>query len=76
MIQLNPVEQAMLDTLIVIRDHFDKSKMGRETFPVVMGQVRKAIARGENKIFGCPQGLHAGRCDCTSSAPGKSLHAG
>ncbi len=65
---LNPVEDAMLNALLVARDLLLNPKTWTLRYRDVLGVIRTAIQMAENKAYGCASGRHAGECQCQENA--------
>lgn len=74
---MTDIERQALNTLKKVRDHF---AVGRQvlntTYTEVMGDVGQTIAALENKHFGCPTGLHSGKCTCKPPVLGVCIQNG
>ncbi len=65
MIELNPLEQEALETLILINLYLDGTKHTKLSFMETRDHVRRIIKRLENKRYGCLSGQHTGVCQCS-----------
>lgn len=59
------MEKELHGLILEVMDFLAKPKLGRERFRDVMGQLRNAKVKLENRAFGCSTGKHEGECKCT-----------
>lgn len=74
---LSLLEAEALGVLKLVREAIapGRTKMSNLNYMELMKNIRNMIVRLENKMFGCPKGLHATSCACSEYHIGKNVHA-
>ncbi len=71
--KLNPIERECQDVLMMVREvlspHHPTFTPKRDVIEV-MGAVREALKKLDNKDYGCASGRHAGYCTCNGEVLG------